>query len=152
MSLSTKTTWRIGEVIKRVNEGIGGNLDRVGVFLQRYVVNSFGSPAAPGEDGPTTPTGKKNTAKRFRQAQHSKAGEPPFVQTGTLRRSIAFHREGNTVLLIGSSLKPQGNEHSYAWLLEMGSPSGLHPAARPYLRPAVRNNKDLIRKMIAGKA
>jgi len=82
--------------------------------------------------------------------QHSLPGEPPFVQTGMLRRSITFMREGAKKLLVGSSLKPQGGQHSYAWLLEMGSPGG-QLAARPYLRPAVRKNKRTILKMIAGK-
>lgn len=145
-----RLVWKADAYLKKVDAELGRNLDRVGVFLQGEIVRSFGSPGAPAEGGPRTPTGRKTTAKRFRSAQHSAPGEPPYVQTGTLRRSITFVREGAKKLLVGSSLQPQGNSHSYAWLLEMGSPGG-QLAARPYLRPAVRKNKMTILKMIAGR-
>ena len=135
--------------LKALEQRMGRNLDRIGVFVQGEVVRSFGSPLAPGADGPVTATGRETTAKRFRMARHSKPGDPPFVQTGTLRRSITFKREGKTVF-VGSSLKPQGGNPSYAWMLEMGSPLG-QLAARPYLRPAVRKNKDTILRMFCEK-
>ena len=130
-----KNKWNIGEMIKKVDEKVGKNLDRVGVYLQGEIVNSFGSGGTPGSGG-------------TRGKVHSSPGEPPYVQTGTLRRSITFQREG-TRLLVGSSLKPQGSDHSYAWYLEMGSG---RMAPRPYLRPAVRKNKGTIRDMVAGRA
>lgn len=129
--------WYISDVVKNVDDKIGRNLDHIGVFIQGEIVKSFGSGGAPGSGG---------TKGKI----HSSPGEPPFVQTGTLRRSITFKRDGNS-LLVGSSLQPQGgSKYSYAWLLEMGSPLG-QLAARPYLRPAVNNNKNIIKKMLAGK-
>ena len=92
----------------------------------------------------------KSKQKAWREQHHSKPGDPPFVQTGTLRRSITYVVEGAKSVLVGSSLKPQGDSPSYAWLLEMGSPLG-QLAARPYLRPAVRNNKAEILKMFCAR-
>jgi len=120
--------WKAVAYRKKVDEDLARNLDRVGVFLQGEIVKSFGSPSAPLEGGPVTATGHKTTAKRYRAGQHSAPGDPPFVQTGMLRRSITYAREGMKKLLVGSSLKPQGNVHSYAWLLEKGSPGGQQPS------------------------
>jgi hypothetical protein len=138
---------RVAAYRRNLDARISRNLDSIGVFLQAEIVRSFGSPSAPDKDtGPTTPTGRKTTAKRFRKGQHSLPGDTPFVQTGTLRRSITFQRDGTKTVLVGSSLQPQGGNPSYAWMLEMGSPGG-QLAARPYLRPAVRKNKRKILKM-----
>jgi len=129
--------WYISDILDKYDEKVGRNLDRIGVFIQAKVVDSFGAGGAPGSGG-------------TKGQVHSQPGEPPFVQTGTLRRSIIYKREGTT-LHVGSSLQPQNSEHSYAWYMEYGTPLGMI-AARPYLRPAVRNNKDMIKKMIAGGA
>jgi len=130
----TKLVWKAKEVIDKVNRRLERNLDKVGVLLQRDIVMSFGSGGTPGSGG---------TKGRV----HSKPGEPPYVQTGNLRRSITFQREGHSKLLVGSTLQPEGSTPSYAWLLEMGSPGG-QLSARPYLRPALRKNKGLIKRML----
>ena len=152
MTQPFRLEWKGPEFVRKLDERLSRNLDSVGVFLQGEIVRSFGSPSAPPEGGAKTPVlGLTMRAKTFRAGQHSKPGEPPFVQTGTLRRSITFAREGLRKLLIGSSLKPQrGADHSYAWLLEMGSPGG-QLAARPYLRPAVRKNKRKILSMLCAR-
>ena len=98
----------------------------------------------------------RSKARAWREEQHSKPGDPPFVQTGTLRRSITFVvfedlKRSRYVLRVGSSLKPLENQkHSYAWLLEMGSPGG-QLAARPYLRPAVLNHKAEVSALLGEK-
>ena len=139
--------WRGAEVLKKYREKLSRNMDRVGVTLQREVVQSFGNPPPYPEGGATTVEGNRISAKRWRRMHHSEPGDPPFVQTGMLRRSINYNVDG-TKLLLGSTLKPQGSDHSYAWLLEWGSSI---MAARPYLRPAVRRNKSLIVRMLCGK-
>jgi HK97 gp10 family phage protein len=142
-----RLVWNADKVLKNIDQKLGRNLDAVGVMLQRKVVESFGSPSALPEGGAVNGRGKKISAKKWRQGQHSKPGDPPFVQTGTLRRSITYERDGLRKLLVGSSLKPQGgSEHSYAFWLEMG---GSVRAAHPFLRPALRNNKAAILSILA---
>lgn len=84
------------------------------------------------------------SAKRWRGMHHSQPGDPPFVQTGHLRRSITFNVSSDRVL-IGSSLQPEGSDHSYAWYLEMGT---TKMEARPYLRPALDNNREAIKRIL----
>jgi HK97 gp10 family phage protein len=146
MFFAGRLIWKAVQAKKAFEERISKNLDRVGVFLQNEVRMSFGSPDAYPEGGIRNKRGKKISAKKFRQMQHSQPDDPPFVQTGMLRRSISYQREGTKKLLLGSTLKPQnGSEHSYAFWLELGS---TKMEARPYLRPAVRNNRRTILQMI----
>ena len=80
--------------------------------------------------------------------QHSAPRETPYVQTGMLRRSIAWAAPAKLVRLVGSMLKPQGGEgsHSYAWYLEYGTSK---MAARPYLLPALRRLRGQLFRIIA---
>lgn len=139
--------WKGAAVLKKYQEDLGRNMDRVGIMLQREVVESFGNPPPMPEEGATNKRGGKISAKRWRRTHHSQPGETPFVQTGMLRRSIQYNLNG-TKLLLGSTLQPQSSKHSYAWILEWG---GSRIAARPYLRPAVRKNRSLIVRMLCGK-
>jgi hypothetical protein len=89
------------------------------------------------------------SAKKWRQGQHSLPGDPPFVQTGMLRRSITWAAPSKLVRLVGSSLKPQGNSGSYALCLEYGAPK-INLKARPYLRPALARCKAALFRIISG--
>lgn len=71
----------------------------------------------------------------------SKPGEPPAVDTGRLRSSITHDVkvEGDEVIgLVGTATE-------YGLYLELGTNK---MAARPFLRPAVFNNKDEIIKQL----
>lgn len=141
--------WKAVEYKRNLDKRLEQNLDRIGVFLQGEIRQSFGSAPPLPDGGAVNGLGQKVSAKKWREKHHSAPGEPPYVQTGMLRRSISFQREGTKRLLVGSTLKPQGGStHSYAFWLEIGCP---RMAARPYLRPAVKKNKRMILKMIVAK-
>ncbi|MDD5712003.1 MAG: hypothetical protein PHY31_04500 [Smithellaceae bacterium] len=118
-------------------------LDRASLFLVNDIVESFGNP-------PREPDGKggtkANSSKKWKGMFHSMPGQPPYVQTGTLRRSIRSVKPMPLTRYVGSTLKPvNGAEHSYAFYLEMGT-SKMH--ARPYLRPALIRNKSKILQLV----
>lgn len=67
---------------------------------------------------------------------------PPAVDTGTLRRSITFtvEEDGNKVIgKVGSTIKSP----PYGFYLEFGTSRMIE---RPWLRPALKNNKEVIRE------
>lgn len=69
----------------------------------------------------------------------SEPDKRPRVQSGTLQKSILHeHRRDNPlVAFVGSDIGPdQGQEYSYAWYLEWGTP-GKQMAPRPYLRASL---------------
>jgi hypothetical protein len=140
-----KVVWFGKKVMQEYNQKIEQGLDRAAIMLVNDIVKSFGSPPTPPEGGPKTITGQKMTAKRWRQVHHSQPGEPPFVQTGALRRSITFSKPAPRTRHVGSTLKPQGDSPSYAYILERG----IGMEARPYLRPALIRNKKEITKLVA---
>jgi len=118
-------------------------LDKASIMLVNDVVKSFGSaPPEPDKKGGF----KKNSSKAWKRKHHSMPGEPPFVQTGHLRRSITFDAPDKLTRRVGSTLKPveQGG-HSYAYHLEVGTSK---MKARPYLRPAVLRNKKQIMEIV----
>jgi hypothetical protein len=76
---------------------------------------------------------------------HSRPGNPPFKQTGNLRKSIAYEVSG-LVGRVGSNIK----KPNYALYLELGT---RRMAARPYLRAALLRNKWALRRLLGvGKA
>jgi len=118
-------------------------LDKAAIFLVNDIVESFGNP-------PREPDGKggtkANSSKKWKRQFHSPPGSPPYVQTGTLRRSIRFVKPKPLTRFVGSTLKPvAGSDHSYAYYLEMGT---TKMAARPYLRPALIRNKAKINHLV----
>lgn len=82
----------------------------------------------------------------------SSPGEPPYVQTGTLRKSIRYEvvRQGNALVL------RYGSNEDYARRLELGFAGAdsigrvYAQAARPYLRPALKREKNAIGRMLRG--
>lgn len=74
------------------------------------------------------------------------AGNPPAIDSGDLRRSIRYeiHNEKNEVYgIVGSTQK----EPNYAVWMEYGTSDG-RIAKRPWLKPAMRKNNELIKKYI----
>ena len=72
-------------------------------------------------------SGIASATKSERRANRSAPGEIPHVQTGHLRRSIAYE-------LVGSEDSKVGTNVEYGRYLELGTSK---MAARPYLRPGV---------------
>jgi len=82
------------------------------------------------------------------KAHHpSLPGNPPAVDTGNLRESINYevHKNGKEVYGIVGSNQKDFNE-DYAVYTEYGT---TKMAARPWLRPAMRQNNEFIRRTIA---
>lgn len=74
----------------------------------------------------------------------SQEGNPPAVDTGTLRRSITYTvDEKNLVGYVGSVL----NDPPYGVYLEYGT-SRMKP--RPWLKPATEKSLETIKKLMAG--
>jgi hypothetical protein len=113
------------------------NLDIAAEFLVSDIVKAFPSGGDVG-----TRAGGGNASN------HSKPGGIPFVQTGSLKEHMDWEREGRLTRLIGSTLKPEGDQKSsYALYLELGTPNGqMEP--RPFLRPALDRNADRLKRII----
>ena len=87
------------------------------------------------------------------KAHHpSMPGQPPAVDTGNLRNSIRYEiveGEKDISAIIGSTQK----DPPYVTYLEYGTSSGgwggKGMAPRPWLRPAMRNNLEFIKKNLA---
>jgi hypothetical protein len=136
----------------KVEAQVQQNMDKAAILLQGEIVKSFGSPSAMPDIGLLKRRRggdfTKLKAKEWRGMQHSAPGEPPYVQTGMLRRSIAWAAPTKLIRLVGSMLRPQGESgsHSYAWYLEYGTSK---MAARPYLVPALRRLRAQLFRIIA---
>lgn len=138
--MSTSLLWYGPKVMKQVEAQVSANLDRAAIYLVNDVVRSFGNP--PKE--PDSKGGfKKNSSKSWKRGHPSSPGDPPNVQTGTLRRSITWASPSALVRYVGSSLK---GDPSYALCLEYGTGKML---ARPYLRPALARCKATLFRIIA---
>lgn len=146
-----RIVWRGKQIMDQVEARVQQNMDKAAILLQGEIVRSFGSPSAMPEGALKRTYGgdfRKLKAKEWRGMQHSAPGEPPYVQTGMLRRSIAWAAPSKLIRLVGSALRPQGGSgsHSYAWYLEYGTSK---MAARPYLLPALRRLRAQLFKIIA---
>ena len=139
--------WYAKQVMDKVEAQVQQNMDKAAILLQGEIVKSFGSPPAVPE-GWKPGRSKKSAEKVWRGKQHSAPGEPPYVQTGMLRRSITWAAPTKLIRLVGSMLRPQGESgsHSYAWYLEYGT---TKMAARPYLLPALRRLRGQLFRIIA---
>jgi hypothetical protein len=162
--------WHPEQYESKQRRHLDRNADRAAAFLVGQIVSSFGGSGATG--------GRSGATYAGRQSDRSKPGEPPHVQTGMLKRSIRWVRTGTGSRRVGSSLKPQeGQSHSVALMMEYGTrPHTIvpvnakvlanrklgvvfgkrvqHPGTdeRPYLRPALLNNRIRLRQMLgAGK-
>jgi len=93
-------------------------------------------------------TTRNRTTGRFQKSQkaRSRPGEPPFNQTGTLVGSIEYET-ARTVL--GEFIGRVGPDDTapYGIHLEYGT---IDVLPRPFLRPALDNKVEEIKKMISG--
>ena len=89
---------------------------------------------------PLTKKGKRSkTAKTIYNFTHSVPGNPPYKQTGHLRRSIT-HEVSKLIGRVGTNLL-------YGRYLELGT---RRMAARPYLRRALIQTTFTLRRIIGG--
>lgn len=120
---------RVGDAVG----GTGGGLDRATRFAASKVIASMPGPGAAAFDN--------DGDGRLETFIPSNPGTPPGVRIGILRNSITNARLG--VLKWGF-----GTNVDYARPLEFGT---VNMPARPFLRPALRNNREQIGKQfVAG--
>ncbi len=129
--------WNDKELRRAIEGQISINLDRAAEFLQGDIQRAF-----PGSGGPI---GKLGVSKKYRESHRSKPGEIPHVQSGDLKRSIRWQRDGKDKRRIGSTLR--GSPHSYAFYLEFGT---RRMAPRPYMRPAMARNRTRLARILVG--
>lgn len=131
-----RVKWYGDRVFQTALRNMGNNLDAAAVFVQGKVKASFGS----------SPAGKGVKAGR---KPHSRPGHPPNIQTGNLKRNIGWDRggRGGMTRRIGTGIGGVSSV-GYAMYLEMGTGK---MAARPYLKPGVRNNENQIKRILATK-
>ena len=124
--------WYGDKVIKEVNAARSRALTKACLLVVRSIKQSFPD------------SGIKNATKKQREANRSKPGEIPHVQTGTLRASIDYEIVGDEGH-VGPKLGPAAK---YGKWLEIGTPGGqMKP--RPYLRPGLAREANNIIKMFA---
>lgn len=87
-----------------------------------------------------------DTSKTYGKKGHhpSLPGNPPAVDTGTLRRSVTYQVDENELVgYVGSNLK----NPPYGAYLEFGT-SRMKP--RPWLKPATEKSMEKIKEIMAG--
>lgn len=106
-------------------------LDIAATFLVAKVKESFGD------------SGIANATRGQREANRSKPGQPPHVQTANLKKSIAWDTPRRNIRRVGSTMNI--SKGGYSLFLELGT---TKMAARPYLRPAVRKYRNQLRGIV----
>lgn len=122
-----RVNWFGKQVKLKLDKGIEQRLDVAAEYLKTSIINSLKTGYPPA----------------------SSAGEAPHTRLGGLRRSINWQKNKPGVRRIGSGI---GNASSvgYAAWLEFGT---RRMAARPFLRPSLRNekNRNTITKILGSK-
>lgn len=139
---TAKVVWHTQAVMNKTNIVLRRNMERAALFVVGVVIRSIstGQPV------------KRTRGGWLKGLNPSQPGQPPHVLMGRLRQSIT-HR----VIAIGTGFAALvGSPIVYARRLELGFVGrdslgrNVNQAPRPYLRPAVRNNRAIIGRIIAG--
>lgn len=119
---------------KKVIAHMEKNMTAAAIFLVRDIKEKFPDSGTP------------EATKAERRANPSKPGEIPHVQEGYLKNNIGYSKPRELVRRIGTGI---GGKKSvgYAAYLEFGTPNG-QMKARPYLRPALYRNRDVLNRII----
>ena len=129
---TTEMKWNGKEVLLKAARRLDANAERVGIMLEKKATQklSIGQPV-------------KRVGSRLVGQNPSKPGQPPRVLHGRLRGSLAYSTK-RTPKFITITL---GANTVYARHLDLGKPKGsktdskIGLAARPYLRPTIRENR-----------
>ena len=116
--------WFGKEVMAELNKRADRALGKTAIAIQNKIKSSMTEPKS-GTEPPKAKRGKKKA--RAHKRRRSLEGEPPAVQTGKLRSSVAVVKPKELTRQIGTNL-PYGK-----WL-ELGTSK---MEARPYIRPAM---------------
>ncbi len=120
-------SWKADDLINATNEELAKRLNRAAIHLQNEIKKLLGVKGR-----------KCNKATGERSAPD----ESPRLECGQLRRSIAWEVDKEKLVArVGTNLK-------YGKFLELGTSK---MAARPFLRPALSKNHDVIARILAGE-
>lgn len=128
----TKFTWFGPQRMAELKAQGKRNMRKAISFLRRDIVERFTKTPA------LTTTGPRGGVRRKKGGGYvpSRPGEPPAIQTGTLRRSMTTELDVDHDGVVGR-VGP-GKEGFYARYLEFGT---RKMKARPHLRPAIDRNR-----------
>src|SRR5690349_15220147 len=112
--------WHGDKVLAKLDKTVERKMALIGEVVRAEAVKSVSMPTS--TLGPSSP------------------GDPPHIDTGKLRQSIFRKMIDSQTVIVGSSLK-------YAFYLELGT---AKMAARPFLRPALYNSLQKIRRIWGG--
>jgi len=139
--VASKITWNDKKVYARAMKQLEKNMNKTVAFLEGDCKKSMRGGSAMG-----TYVGGKYRKKKT--IVRSAKGQPPFVETGTLRTNIAGVVKRDLLGVKGYLGVKVGPADEYASALELGTPR-MKP--RPYLIPTITRNRLKIGRMIAGK-
>lgn len=111
--------------VEAAADGEGGGLDRATVYLASKMANSM-----PGAGASVLPGTGGDTGVRAEYVP-SRPGQPPGVRTNRLRGSLTNARVATLRWAAGTNV-------DYARHLEFGT---VNMPPRPFMRPALRNNR-----------
>lgn len=142
--MSNRVNWNGAAVRRQFDAMISGRIKAACIFLENQVKEDI-SQSGTLRYNPMGKRGKPlKTQKTVYNLTHSRPGNPPYKQTGTLRRAVGHEVKGLRGR-VGVDLAMA----RYGKFLELGTSK---MAARPFLRPALRNNAAQIKAVIEGKA
>lgn len=131
--MASKPKWYGDHVKHEVTRKLQGNLQKAAWYLAHDIRASF------------PPSGQSGTRSGGGDPDNpSEPGEIPHVQTGHLKRNVGVQKVGKGVYRVGTGV---GNKESvgYALWLEFGT---AFMAARPWLRPALKRNRNKINSIV----
>lgn len=117
------------QFIRQYTAEIGRRVRVASIFLTSAVKQDISQPGTLRYHPRTRGGGVSKSQRTIYNFTHSRPGNPPFKQTGKLRKSIAYEVRG-LVGRVGSNLK----DPNYPYYLELGT---RRMAARSYLRRAL---------------
>jgi len=136
-----RVRWNTKPFLAKLERHEQRQLDKAAITLQNYIKQSFGNSGVTGT--------RSGASKKERAANRSKLGNPPNIDTGNLKRNISFAKPVGrpSVRQVGTGI---GNAKSvgYAMYLEFGTSRMWE---RPYLRPALINNRAKLKKILTEK-
>lgn len=109
------------DVVDKVKRGMIGNLEDAGRYLRDEV--------------------RKSISTQGSRGIHSKPYHPPFRQSGKLMRSVRWEKVNKYGIRVVANVL-------YGIFLEFGT---RKMSPRPFLRPAIWNNRARIRKILGAK-
>ena len=145
--------WYPERALAIIERGMGQNLDAAAIYCTNVIKESFGDSS----DRETETQARERDARgRFKAAtkaerarNRSKPWGPPHVDTGHLRRNVAWARDRQRkyIRYVGTGI---GNAESvgYALYLEYGTE---HMLPRPFLRPGIYKSRPVVRKLLTRK-